>query len=226
MAGYEGYKYEWENLGANRTNYELDTYPYLNIGPEDYQFNSGSAGHNAYQSLFGRLMYSFKSRYMFQANFRADASSRFAKENRWGYFPSVSAGWVISEEPWFKNNVVSYMKLRGSWGKLGNERIGSEFPYQAAISFGNSYMMNKDGSVTALQNAAQVYYAFRDITWETTTSTGVGVDANFFNGRLRFVGDYYYRRRRICSSPSASRHTPDSPLLSRTPVTCSPRVGT
>ena len=194
MAGYEGYKYEWENLGANRTNYTLDTYPYLNIGPEDYQFNSGSAGHNAYQSLFGRLMYSFKSRYMFQANFRADASSRFAKENRWGYFPSVSAGWVISEEPWFKNNVVSYLKLRGSWGKLGNERIGSEFPYQAAISFGNSYMMNKDGSVTALQNAAQVYYAFRDITWETTTSTGVGVDANFFEGRLRFVGDYYHKK--------------------------------
>lgn len=194
MAGYEGYKYEWENLGASRTKYALDNYPYLNIGPEDYQFNSGSAGHNAYQSVFGRVMYSFKNKYMLQANFRADASSRFAKENRWGYFPSVSAGWVISEEPWFKNNVVSYMKLRGSWGQLGNERIGSEFPYQAAISFGNSYMMNKDGSVTALQNAAQVYYAFRDITWETTTSTGVGLDANFFNGRLRFSGDYYHKK--------------------------------
>ena len=194
MAGYEGYKYEWENLGASRTKYALDNYPYLNIGPEDYQFNNGSAGHNAYQSVFGRLMYSFKNKYMLQANFRADGSSRFAKENRWGYFPSVSAGWVISEEPWFKNNVVSYMKLRGSWGQLGNERIGSEFPYQAAISFGNSYMMNKDGSVTALQNAAQVYYAFRDITWETTTSTGVGMDVNFFNGRLRFTGDYYHKK--------------------------------
>jgi TonB-linked SusC/RagA family outer membrane protein len=194
MVGYEGYKYEWENLGASRTKYALDNYPYLNIGPEDYQFNSGSAGHNAYQSVFGRLMYSFKNKYMLQANFRADASSRFAKENRWGYFPSVSAGWVISEEPWFKNNVISYMKLRGSWGQLGNERIGSEFPYQAAISFGNSYMMNKDGSVTALQNAAQVYYAFRDITWETTTSTGAGMDVNFFDGRLRFTGDYYHKK--------------------------------
>ncbi len=194
MAGYEGFKYEWENLGASRTKYALDNYPYLNIGPEDYQFNNGSAGHNAYQSVFGRLMYSFKNKYMLQANFRADGSSRFAKENRWGYFPSVSAGWVISEEPWFKNNVVSYMKLRGSWGQLGNERIGSEFPYQAAISFGNSYMMNKDGSVTALQNAAQVYYAFRDITWETTTSTGVGMDVNFFDGRLRFTGDYYHKK--------------------------------
>ena len=194
MAGYEGYTYEWENLGASRTNYTLDNYPYLNIGPEDYQYNSGSAGHNAYQSLFGRLMYSFKNKYMFQANFRADGSSRFAKECRWGYFPSFSAGWVISEEPWFSSNVVSYLKLRGSWGKLGNERIGSEFPYQASIVFGNSYMMDASGNVTALQNAAQQYYAFRNITWETTTSTGVGVDANFFDGRLRFVGDYYYKK--------------------------------
>jgi len=194
MAGYEGYTYEWENLGASRNKYQLDNYPYLNIGPEDYQFNSGSAGHNAYQSVFGRLMYSFKDRYMLQANIRADGSSRFAKECRWGYFPSVSAGWVISEEPWFKNNVVSYLKLRGSWGQLGNERIGSEFPYQAAISFGNSYMLNKDGSVTALQNAAQVYYAFRDITWETTTSTGVGLDATLFDGRFRFTGDYYHKK--------------------------------
>ena len=194
MVGYEGYTYEWENLGASRNKFQLDNYPYLNIGPEDFQFNSGSAGHNAYQSAFGRLMYSFKDRYMLQVNFRADGSSRFAKECRWGYFPSVSAGWVISEEPWFSNNVVSYLKLRGSWGQLGNERIGSEFPYQAAISFGNSYMMNKDGSVTALQNAAQVYYAFRDITWETTTSTGVGLDATLFDGRLRFNGDYYHKK--------------------------------
>lgn len=194
MVGYEGYKYEWENLGASRTNYTLDSYPYLNLGPEDYQFNSGSAGHNAYQSGFSRLMYSFKNRYMVQANFRADGSSRFAKECRWGYFPSVSAGWVISEEPWFKNNVISYLKLRGSWGKLGNERIGSEFPYQATMTFGNSYRLKKDGSVTAVQNAAQVYYAFHDITWETTTSIGIGIDANFFDGRLRFTGDYYSKK--------------------------------
>ncbi len=194
MVGYEGYTYEWENLGASRTHFALTNFPYLNIGPEDYQYNSGSAGHNAYQSGFGRLMYSFMDRYMLQVNFRADGSSRFAKECRWGYFPSVSAGWVISEEPWFGNNFVSYLKLRGSWGQLGNERIGSEFPYQASMNFGNSYMMNSDGTVTALQNAAQIYYAFRNITWETTTSTGVGLDATFFDGRLRFTGDYYYKK--------------------------------
>ena len=197
MVGYEGYKANWENLGASRSNYGLDTFPYLNIGPEDYQYNSGSAGHNAYQSVFGRLMYSYKNKYMIQANVRADGSSRFHKDSRWGVFPSVSAGWVISEESWFKENVnaVNYLKLRGSIGQLGNERIGSEFPYMASMNFGTSYMYNKGkGEVTAVQNAAQVYYAFKDITWETTTTYGVGVDASFFDQRLSLTADYYYKK--------------------------------
>lgn len=195
MAGYEGHSNKWENLGASRTNYLLDKYPYLNIGPEDYQYNSGGAGHNAYESVFGRLMYSFKNKYMIQGNVRTDGSSRFSEDFRWGTFYSASAGWVVSEEPWFKNNVVDYLKLRGSIGQLGNERIGSEFPYQAAISFGNSYMYDKTTqSVSAVQNAAQVYYAFKDITWETTTTEGVGLDLNVLDSRLRFSGDYYYKK--------------------------------
>lgn len=194
MAGYEGYSYEWENLGASRTNYLLDTYPYLNIGPEDYQYNSGNAGHNAYQSVFGRLMYSFKNRYMLQGNVRSDGSSRFAKDYRWSTFYSMSAGWVMSEESWFQNNVVDYLKIRGSIGQLGNERIGSEFPYQASMNFGNSYMYDKSiEAVTAVQNAAQVYYAFENITWETTTTYGGGLDLKLLDNRLNFSGDYYYK---------------------------------
>lgn len=133
---------------------------------------------------------------MLQANIRADGSSRFDKDSRWGYFPSVSAGWVASEESWFpKSDVLSYLKIRGSIGSLGNERIGSEFPYQAAINFGNSYMYDKSSrTVTAVQNAAQVYYAFRDITWETTTTYGIGVDLKMFNNRLSLTGDYYYKK--------------------------------
>lgn len=197
MAGYEGYKYKWENLGASRTNYELDTYPYLNLGPEDYQYNSGNAGHNAYQSVFGRVSYSFKDRYMLQANVRADASSRFAADYRWGVFPSVSAGWVASSEPWFPKGIqVDYLKVRASIGSLGNERISdSEFPYQAAINFGNSYMYDKGSrSVKAVQNAAQQYYAFNNITWETTTTYDIGVDLALLDSRLSFTGDYYYKK--------------------------------
>jgi TonB-linked SusC/RagA family outer membrane protein len=195
MAGYEAFAYKWENLGASRTNYLLDTYPYLNIGPEDYQYNSGNAGHNAYESAFGRMMYSWKNKYMIQGNVRTDGSSRFSEKYRWGTFLSTSAGWVVSEELWFKNNIVDYLKIRGSIGQLGNERIGSEFPYQAAMNFGNSYMYDKaTQTVTAVQNAAQVYYAFENITWETTTTYGGGLDLNLFDSRFRFSGDYYYKK--------------------------------
>ena len=196
MAGYEGYSYKWENESATRNNYTLTNYPYLNLGPEDFQYNSGSAGHNAYRSFFGRIIYSFKNRYLLQANVRADASSRFAKQYRWGVFPSVSAGWVISEEPWFNNKgFINYLKLRGSYGQLGNERIGSEFPYQALMEFGNSYMYDKGSkSVSAIQIAHQTYYAFENITWETTTSTGLGIDAALLDSRLSLTLDGYYKK--------------------------------
>lgn len=194
MAGYEGYTYAWENLGASRDQFTLSNFPYLNLGPEDKQYNSGKAGHNAYQSFFGRAIYSFKDRYILQANVRADGSSRFAKANRWGVFPSVSLGWVMSEENWFNLAPVSYLKLRASYGMLGNERIGREFPYQASMSFGNSYMWdNSKKTVNAIQNAYQEFYAFNDITWETTTTADFGIDANFFDGRLRFSGDIYHK---------------------------------
>ena len=194
MAGYEGFSHKWEDLAASRKYFTLTNFPYLDLGPEDYQYNSGTAGHNAYQSYFARGIYSYKNRYILQANIRADASSRFAKAHRWGVFPSVSAGWVISDEPWFNVRPISYLKLRASWGQLGNERIGSEFPYQASIDFGNSYMYDKSsGSVTAVQNAHQTTYAFEDITWETTTSKGLGLDATFLDGRLRFTGDVYHK---------------------------------
>lgn len=195
MAGYEGFTTQWENLGASRTNYSLDNYPYLNLGPEDFQYNSGTAGHNAYNSVFGRLMYSFSNRYLLQANVRADASSRFAKGYRWGVFPSFSAGWVISEEPWFNNKgAFNFLKLRASVGQLGNERIGSEFPYMATLSVGTSYIPTGGSAPDMAQNVKQVDYAFNDITWETTTTYGVGVDLAMLKSRLHFTGDVYYKK--------------------------------
>lgn len=195
MAGYEDYSYKWENEGASRTNYTLNNFPYLNLGPEDYQYNSGSAGHNAYRSFFGRIMYSWADRYMLQANIRSDGSSRFADGHRWGTFPSVSAGWVISEEPWFNKNVVNYLKLRGSIGQLGNERIGSEFPYQAKLTFGTNFLPNMStGTADVVQTAYQTDYAFNDITWETTTTYGLGTDITLLNNRLRGSVDYYYKK--------------------------------
>ena len=168
----------------------------MNLGPEDQQYNNGSAGHNAYRSYFGRLMYSYANRYLLQVNVRSDGSSRFAKGHRWGTFPSASAGWVVTEEPWLKDNkVLNFLKLRASIGQLGNERIGSEFPYQASMEFSNGYLANKTtGIADPTQIAFQSTYAFENITWETTTTYGIGVDANFFNNRLRFNGDWYYKK--------------------------------
>ena len=142
-------------------------------------------------------MYSFANRYLLQANFRADGSSRFSKSNRWGYFPSFSAGWVISEEPFFNNQgFMNFLKLRASWGKLGNERIGSEFPYQALLTFNTNAKIpnNATGVNDIAQTAAQVTYAVNDISWETTTTYGAGVDMSMLNSRLRLSFDWYYKK--------------------------------
>lgn len=99
MAGFENYYMKSENLSAARDQYELTNYPFLNIGSEDFQTNSGTGAEYTSNSFFGRLLYSYANRYLFQANVRRDGSSRFAKNYRWGTFPSFSAGWVMSEEP-------------------------------------------------------------------------------------------------------------------------------
>ncbi len=195
MAGYEGYVMKSEDLTAGRSQYELTQYPYLNIGPEDFQTNSGNGSEFTSNSIFGRVMYDFAERYLLQVNMRYDGSSRFAKKYRWGLFPSVSAGWVVTEEPFMKavKPVLSFLKLRASWGKLGNERIGSNyFPYLALMTF-NDALFYSDGEVTSNKTAAQRGLAVEDITWETTTSTDFGLDAQFLNSRLKLGFDYYVK---------------------------------
>lgn len=200
MAGFENYYSKSESLGAARDQYVLTNYPYLNIGPEEYMENSGTGSEYTSTSWFGRVLYSYADRYLFQANVRHDGSSRFAKKYRWGTFPSFSAGWVVTEEPFMKNfmnsqKYLSYFKLRGSWGKLGNERIGSNyFPYIALMSFGNTIFYMADGSVVSANTARPAVLAVEDITWETTTSTDIGFDANFFDNRLRLTFDYYWKK--------------------------------
>ena len=204
MVGYEDYYIKWENLMASRDQYQLTNYPYLDLGSQDYRDNSGNAEEYAYRSLFGRVTYSYDNRYLVQANLRRDGSSRFASDCRWANFPSVSLGWVVSEERFFKKahmDWFSYLKLRGSWGRLGNERIGAYdednnfvynyYPYQAAINYGNALFQNASGQVSSVTTAAQTKYAVRNISWETTESWDIGLDANFLNNRLHFSADYY-----------------------------------
>ncbi len=193
MGGYEGSHYFYENMWASRGEYDIPYYPYLTAGPGTLKDNDGDAYENAYNSVFGRIMYNWKSRYYLQSNFRYDGSSRFAKDYRWGFFPSVSGAWVISQERFMKSfDWLNMMKIRVSWGQLGNERIGN-YPYQSSISF-NTGTLYKGGTVTSSQGASAYIYAIPDISWETTETTDIGLDLSVFNDRLRFTGDWYYKQ--------------------------------
>lgn len=204
MIGYEDYYAFWENLSASRDQYELTNFPYLDLGPETLRDNGGNAEEYAYRSFFGRVTYNYANRYLLQVNFRRDGSSRFAPDSRWANFPSFSAGWVMSEEKFMQNlnwNWLSYLKLRGSWGTLGNERITriddndkqNYYPYQSALNFGSTLFYNGN-VVSSVTTAAQQYYAVRNISWETTETWDIGLDANFLNSRLRFNFDFYKKK--------------------------------
>ena len=187
MAGYENYYNFFENARTSSDQLELSNYPYLDLANPNFLSTSGNAIETAYRSYFGRLMYDFKGRYLIQANVRIDGSSRFNEEYRWGTFPSVSVGWVLSEESFIDNNM--FLKLRASFGTLGNERIGN-YPYQSSIGFGNALFF-RGSNVISSQTAAQSRYAIQDISWETTQTLNLGVEAGFFDDRLTFTGELY-----------------------------------
>ena len=192
MAGYESFNLYAESLTSSSDQYELSSFPYLDLGNDNFRYNGGNAYENAYRSYFGRIMYNYDNRYFFQANIRYDGSSRFHEDYRWGSFPSFSAGWVLSEEAFMQDlTALSFLKLRGSWGSLGNERIGN-YPYQATIEFGSA-LFYQGYDIVAAQTAAQRQYAIRDISWEKTKSFDFGIDAGFFDDKLRFTGDYFIK---------------------------------
>ncbi|MBR0532177.1 MAG: TonB-dependent receptor [Bacteroidales bacterium] len=192
MAGYEAADTRCESLGASRSHYEYDGFPYLDVGPKTYMDNSGTAYEYSSQSYFGRVIYNYKQKYLLQFNGRYDGSSRFSKGNKWGFFPSASVGYVLSEENYFKNigaNWLNYFKIRGSYGTLGNDRIGN-YPYQSLVAFGNTLMYD-GGSKVAEQNSYISSYAINDISWETTRSWDIGFDARLFDNHLSITADVY-----------------------------------
>ena len=156
----------------------------------------GDATELAY---FGRLSYSFDDRYFIQANFRADAfdSSKLSKDNRWGYFPSVSVGWTISNEKFFKNAIstsaVSFLKLRGSWGRNGNVNVLSGYKYNATVGLGGYYYFTDQTSANdnATEGGKPNGISNPDLTWETSEQYDLGLDARFLDNRLSFTIDWY-----------------------------------
>ena len=192
LGGTELIKYTTERFGASRQNFALQDFPYLDAGSEAAARNSGEATQYGLVSFFGRFNYAFKDRYLFEANVRRDASSRFANENRVAIFPSVSAGWRLSDEPFMQDlRGLSNLKLRASWGQLGNQQLNSDFPYVANIALGqNNFVFGG----TTITGATQTDLSNSLIQWETTEITNFAVDAGFLNNRLSLTAEYYVRK--------------------------------
>lgn len=194
LAGYEFLKFKSEVWSASRRGFVLDEYRGLDNGLPDTQLNSGSSTLNGLESLFGRFNYTYKNKYLLEANVRKDASSRFAKGYRSATFPSFSLGWVVSEEGFLNNSeTLNFLKFRASWGQLGNQFIssGNNFPYTSLFGLGNA---NATIGGVPVVGGAQLVLANSQLRWETGETQNIGVDAKFFGSKLSFTGEYYVRK--------------------------------
>ncbi len=180
-----------KNFSASNQKFPSNDTWELNAGLLTPTVSGNSSGYRL-GSYFSRLNYNFKEKYLFEGNFRYDGSSRFAPDNRWGIFPSFSGAWRLSEEEFFKGFNLSFInnvKLRGSWGQLGNQQIGL-YQYMDLYSPGQDYTIG--GSLSA--GLAPTTLSNPDITWETTTTEDIGADLSFFNDRLNITADWFNRR--------------------------------
>lgn len=179
-----------DQFNASRSLFYSNDLQELPLGDPTTRDNSSGSSDWALQSLYGRVSYSLLSRYLFEANIRYDGSSRFSSGRRYGTFPSFSAGWRLSEEEFMKKlTFVDNLKLRASWGKLGNQDIGL-YQYQSTIALQQNYAI---GNVL-VNGAAVNNLANQFIKWESSTSTNVGLDAEFFKGKLGITLDVFNKR--------------------------------
>ncbi len=152
----------------------------------------------AMASVFGRLNYSFKNRYLLEASYRYDGSSRLSPENRWQLFPSFSGAWRVGEEGFIKNNTnfINELKLRASWGQLGNGSPLGLYPYMALLTNGLSSTNNLVMNNTRTQYIYQSVLASPSVTWETVQQSNIGLDIGILRNKLSFVADYYVKKNK------------------------------
>jgi len=191
IAGFQQEDQVDNYLSAYREVFLLPQYQEVNSGNKVNESTGGSSSHWALRSVFGRINYNYKNRYLLEANGRYDGSSRFASANKYAFFPSFSAGWRIDQEPFMNgiNKFVSNLKLRASWGRLGNQNIGL-YPFAAFVGLGNSNYTFDNQIITgsSLTNMAN-----SEIKWETTTVSDIGLDLNL-GTKFSLTADYYYRK--------------------------------
>ena len=193
LAGYSAQKDKSHSLYGKNSDMAqfIETMP-GNVDPSNLKASS-SLNELALVSLFGRVMYSFDDRYLFSASIRRDGSSRFKKGHQYGAFPSASIGWNINREKFFKplENVFDQLKLRFSYGKLGNQEMTSYYPTQSVVSDGMNYVSNNSpwfGSMPYVQAISPA-----NLTWENTETYNIGLDVSLLNGKLTFTADAYVK---------------------------------
>jgi TonB-dependent starch-binding outer membrane protein SusC len=188
MAGMEARQFDNQGYEMSRSNLSVNI-PQFGFGDPVTQKNNSNASGLSWLSQFGRFSYNYKGRYLFETNVRNDGSSRF--QDKWGVFPSVSAGWRLSEEKFIKERFLwlSDFKIRASWGRLGNESIGQSYAASDELSLNLLYNFNNmlfpAGAVTKLAN--------RSTSWETAEMTNFGIDFSFLDKRLSGTTDYFIK---------------------------------
>ncbi|HEX2606377.1 MAG TPA: TonB-dependent receptor, partial [Flavisolibacter sp.] len=195
-ASYE--EYRKDEFTASAKNMITNDFFSLNYGDPLTKTSTDRVETWALGSLFGRFNYNYAGKYLFEASYRYDGSSRLAPDNRWQLFPSFSAAWRVSEEGFMRNNLkfLSNLKIRGSWGQLGNGSPLGLYPYIPLLTSGlttnNNLVFNDQRSQYIYQNVL----ASPDVTWETVEQSNIGVDFGLLNNRLSVSADYYVKRNK------------------------------
>ena len=188
MAGFEETRSSGESLSGKAQSLPIESFKWNNLGLSAPMISVGSGYWNsAMRSFFGRVNYNYANRYYLTANFRADGSSKFRDGKKFGYFPSFSLAWNVANEPFMQDQeLVSTLKIRGGWGKTGNQAVGDYATYTSARGKGMTW---GTGSIVA----AYMDQAGSDLnlTWETTAQTDIGVDLGLWDDRLGFTFDWY-----------------------------------
>ena len=186
---------KYSMFSATRRDLFTTSIPELFIGSENEQTNNGSSGPDiGRKSAVARINYRFKDRYIIESTFRADGNVLFAPDTRWGYFPSLSFGWILSEEPFFQGNQNTTLKLRTSYSQLGDDSANgiSGFDYLTGYETNTTYLFGDNISETTIRTLGEVNPF---LTWEKMTMYNLGLEATFFKGQLQVETDFFYRKR-------------------------------
>lgn len=218
MVGFQAELNKWRKLEASKDDMITESLPNLNVATGQQYVKAGDMNHWATAGFFGRINYDYGGRYLLEFNLRYDGTSRFDRNKRWNWFPSVSAGWNIAHEKFMEpyNNIINTLKLRGSYGELGNQNTASLYPYIQLMNFYPSTNKNEnkwliDGKRQNGATAPGLISAL--LGWETMRSWNVGFDLGMFNNRLNMSFDYFVRKTINMVGPA-----PELPIVLGTSV--------